>query len=235
MYILKKDVLCVIPTGYGKSLVFHLLPGLLFARDNLEDVLAVSHDRHVRDVGMSEATSIIIVVSPLNSLMGNQISRLRLSGASVLGIKAKQESQDEDGMDVDCDFRLCSEEKLRCGQYHIVFAHPESFVIVILIYHDYRGDDFRTDYGKLGVLCAIFPDVPVLAMTATANIMDRRGIMGSLGLKSCKEVNGNPDRTNIFYEKLFRHGKDADSIEAILKPICFSFTQRNNKLLFIFI
>ena len=127
---LKKDVLCVLPTGYGKSLVFHLLPGLLFARDNLEDVLAVSHDRHARDVGMLEATSIIIVVSPLNSLMRNQISRLSLSGirASVLGIKAKPESQDEDGMDVDCDFRLCTEEKLRCGQYHIVFAHPESFV-----------------------------------------------------------------------------------------------------------
>ena len=94
-----------------------------------------------------------------------------------------------------------------------------------LIYHDYRGDDFRTDYGKLGVLCAIFPDVPVLAMTATANIMDRRGIRGSLGLKSCKEVIGNPDRTNIFYEKLFRHGKDADSIEAILKPIALALSK----------
>ena len=83
----------------------------------------------------------------------------------------------------------------------------------------YRGSDFRTDYSKLGVLCAIFPDVPVLAMTATANLQDQEHIKDSLGLKSFKSVVGNPDRKNIYYEKYFRHGQEIDAVEGILYPI----------------
>ena len=40
----------------------------------------------------------------------------------------------------------------------------------------YRGDDFRKDYSHLGMLCASFPNVPVLALTATANKYDRKYI-----------------------------------------------------------
>ena len=80
-----------------------------------------------RDVDMSTVTAIVIVVSPLNALINNQISRLGLSGirASVLGVKM---SQDEEFDTFDCDFRLCDEEKLRAGHYDIIFAHPESFI-----------------------------------------------------------------------------------------------------------
>ena len=82
-----------------------------------------------------------------------------------------------------------------------------------------RGSDFRKDYGKLGVLCALFPDVPVIAMTATASQADIKHIQDSLGLKSCKRIIANPDRKNIFYKKSFRHGQDVDAIQAILMPI----------------
>lgn len=84
---------------------------------------------------------------------------------------------------------------------------------------DNRGSDFRPDYSKLGVLCAIYPDVPVLAMTATANQQDRKYIVESLGLKKCRNVIGNPDRKNIFYEKVFRLGQDLEAMEHILRPI----------------
>ncbi|CAB4035844.1 ATP-dependent DNA helicase [Paramuricea clavata] len=57
--------------------------------------------------------------------------------------------------------------------------------------------DFRVDYGNLAVLCATFSSVRVVAMTATANKNDRESIKKSLGLKTCAEVVGNPDRTNI--------------------------------------
>ena len=83
----------------------------------------------------------------------------------------------------------------------------------------YRGSSFRKDYGKLGVLCALFSDVPVLAMTATASRSDIQCIQDSLGLKNCKSIVGNPDRKNIFYKKTFRTGKDMDSTQAILIPI----------------
>ena len=44
---------------------------------------------------------------------------------------------------------------------------------------DNRGCDFRPDYSKLGMLCAIYPDVPVLTMTATVNIKDIKCIIES--------------------------------------------------------
>ena len=56
--------------------------------------------------------------------------------------------------------------------------------------------------SKLGVLCAIFPDVPVLAMTATANQQDRKYIMESLGLKECQNIVGDLNRKNILYKKV---------------------------------
>lgn len=120
---LKRDVICVLPTGYGKSLIFHLLPGLLFAKQKLNMYL------NLRDVDISTITAVIIVVLPLNALVSNQISRIGLSGirASVLGVKVLQKESELDSLEVECDLQLCDEDKLRAG-YHIVFAHPESFI-----------------------------------------------------------------------------------------------------------
>ena len=85
----------------------------------------------------------------------------------------------------------------------------------------YRGAEFSTVYSRLGVLCATFPDVPVLAMTATANTMDRQEVVSSLRLKTLnfKEIIGNPDKRNIFNKKCFTAGEGIESVEAILNPI----------------
>ena len=91
----------------------------------------------------------------------------------------------------------------------------------------YRGDDFRKDYSHLGMLCASFPNVPVLALTATANKYDRKHIKESLGLKKCVEVVANPDRKNIFYEKYLRKGQDVDNIGEICRPIAIDLLQGN--------
>ena len=121
---LKRDIICILPTGYGKSLIFHLLPGLLFAKEKL----LINEYLSLRDVDMSAVTAVIIVVSPLNALISNQITRLGLSGirASVLGVKVLQQEREFDSLE--CDLRLCDDDKLRTGYYHIVFAHPESFI-----------------------------------------------------------------------------------------------------------
>ena len=87
---LQNNVMCVLPTGYGKSLIFHLLPMLLFAKLKLRGNVL----RGWRSKGVSTrlVDSIVIVVSPLNSLMSNQISRLGASGikASVINIKFRK-------------------------------------------------------------------------------------------------------------------------------------------------
>ena len=71
----------------------------------------------------------------------------------------------------------------------------------------------------MAVLCATFLSVPVVAMTATASKDDRESVKKSLGLKTCAEVVGNPDRTNIMYTKHFRGEPDVESIVRILSPI----------------
>ena len=94
---LMRDVICVLPTGYGKSLIFHVLPGLLFAKQKLDI------DLSLRNVDVSAITAVIIVVSPLNALISNQISRLDLSGirASVLGVKVSEQESEFDSLECD--------------------------------------------------------------------------------------------------------------------------------------
>ena len=83
--------------------------------------------------------------------------------------------------------------------------------------HYCRGSEFRKEYAKLGAFCAIFPDSPGIVITATASYTDMSFIQESLGLKKCKLVVAHPDRTNIYYDKVFRHGDDA--VESILTPV----------------
>ena len=119
---LNLDILAVLPTGYGKSLVFYLLPALLYAK---------KHDVSKSKVNI---TSIILVVSPLNALMANQISRLVSSGirATVLDARSSEVEEEQNDSESEavytCDFHLSDKAKLEIGHYNIVFAHPEAFV-----------------------------------------------------------------------------------------------------------
>ena len=77
---LGRDTLVVLPTGYGKSLIYYLALALLFAKTN-----------GAKDVNPDgKITSIVIVMSPLNALIKNQIDQLSLNGieAAVLGVKS---------------------------------------------------------------------------------------------------------------------------------------------------
>ena len=78
-----KDLLAVLPTGYGKSLVFHLLSSLIAEKNRRTDVLE---------------KPVIIVISPLNSLINDQlqkIDRLR-QRAVVLSVKGHDLHESED-------------------------------------------------------------------------------------------------------------------------------------------
>ena len=101
---LKKDVLCVLPTGYGKSLIFHLIPALMFARARLEQNAGSS----LWNMNMSMATTIVVVVSPLNALISNQIARLCSSGirATVLCVKHVVDEDTEKSFECDSVFAI---------------------------------------------------------------------------------------------------------------------------------
>ena len=110
---LKKDLVAVLPTGYGKSLVFQVLPRLLRERDTRATT--------------SVTQSVVLVVSPLNALMYDQISKLRARGVkvAVLGIKK--------GNDADSPVTSQWEgarESINQAGYEIVFLLPGGFFVL---------------------------------------------------------------------------------------------------------
>ncbi|ABA89619.1 ATP-dependent DNA helicase RecQ [Syntrophotalea carbinolica DSM 2380] len=181
-----QDAFVLMPTGGGKSLCFQL-PALLR-----------------QGVG--------IVVSPLISLMKDQVDALRASGVraayynSSLGQKAARQVLAE----------------LHAGQLDLLYIAPERLMSpgflerlrdmdVALIAIDEAhcisqwGHDFRPEYTQLGVLRRSFPGVPLVALTATADVQTRQDILSRLELDDDDCFVTSFDRPNIRYTVLEKH------------------------------
>ncbi|XP_028412599.1 ATP-dependent DNA helicase Q-like 1 [Dendronephthya gigantea] len=189
----KKDCVAVLPTGYGKSLIYQLLPSLLNERNTFEQI------RLGRE--LSHNTPVILVVSPLNSLICDQLRKLN-NGADLKAVFLKKDSTS-----------FCEAPDIKDALFDIMFLHPEAClssktgmdlfqsspyqksveVIVVDEAHCILewGDNFRTDYSYLGMLCSLFPSVPVLALTATASKKDREVIKSTLHMRNPLEVVGS--------------------------------------------
>ena len=101
-----------------------------------------------------------------------------------------------------------------------------SFIFLLLLlsvfFNFVRGEEFRREFKDLSALKAFFPNIPVMALTATAPPHLLKSLKESLGLKAnCKIVNANPNRVNIYLDKKVRmsthHG--FASYDQILLPI----------------
>lgn len=114
---LKKDLVAALPTGNGKSLVFQVFPRLLSERD--------SRSMSGADQSPSGNRSVVLVVSPLNALIFDQIFKLREKGvkAAILNIK-------EGGDEGDSPTLSWDREGILRATYDIVFCHPEAFFIL---------------------------------------------------------------------------------------------------------
>jgi ATP-dependent DNA helicase RecQ len=173
-----KHTLAVMPTGAGKSLCYQL-PAL--ARSGTA-----------------------LVISPLIALMHDQIR-----SAEAIGLKAASlTSADSD--------RERTIERFRAGELDLLYAAPEratldSFrrlvdrVDVALIAIDEAhcvsewGHDFRPDYRKLKGLLDEHPEVPRLALTATADARTRADVLAQLGIPDDGMIVAGFDRPNIRY------------------------------------
>ncbi len=174
------DALVLMPTGGGKSLCFQI-PAL--AR---------------------EGTA--IVVSPLIALMQDQVEALL-----QLGVKAAF-------LNSTLDARVASqlEQRLLNGELDLLYVAPERLLTsrfidllgrtpISLFAIDEAhcvsqwGHDFRPEYRQLSMLHERFPDVPRIAMTATADAPTRKEIVERLALESAKQFVASFDRPNIRY------------------------------------
>ena len=106
-----KDIVGVLPTGYGKSIIFHLLPGLFLAK--------VSS----RATEQLPSHPVIIVVLPLNALISDQIRSTKGKvKAAILNVRKGKNGED---LELD-DTRVANSSWLKDAKYDIIFTHPEA-------------------------------------------------------------------------------------------------------------
>ncbi|MGE6689379.1 DNA helicase RecQ [Stutzerimonas stutzeri] len=174
------DALVLMPTGGGKSLCYQV-PALL--REGLA-----------------------VVVSPLIALMDDQVATLDELGVSAVALNSTL------GADEQRDIA----ERIRRNEIKMLYLAPERLVQPRMLAFLQRldialfaideahcvsqwGHDFRPEYMQLGQLAELFPGVPRVALTATADKRTREEIVQRLHLENAERFLSSFDRPNIFY------------------------------------
>nr|MBP8172015.1 DNA helicase RecQ [Pseudomonas sp.] len=175
-----EDALVLMPTGGGKSLCFQV-PALL--RDGLA-----------------------VVVSPLIALMDDQVATLDELGVAAVALNST--------LSAEAQREIAA--RIRRGEIKMLYLAPERLVqprmldflrglqIALFAIDEAHcvsqwGHDFRPEYLQLGQLAELFPHVPRIALTATADMRTREEIVQRLHLENAERFLASFDRPNIFY------------------------------------
>lgn len=192
------DALVLMPTGGGKSLCYQI-PAL-----------------------MMEGTA--VVVSPLISLMKDQVEALHANGIEAATLNS--------GIPVDEERRI--RELCMSGKIRLLYISPERLMLeldwlaesmrVSLFAIDEAhcisqwGHDFRPEYTQLGIIHDRFPEVPVIALTATADKLTKTDIVEKLRLRNPRIFISSFDRPNLSLD-VKRGLSAADKLRAIMQVI----------------
>ncbi|KAJ9586228.1 hypothetical protein L9F63_020137 [Diploptera punctata] len=199
-----EDVILIMPTGGGKSLCYQL-PALV-------------------KPGMS------IVVSPLVSLMEDQLMALK-----ALNVNAKMLSATSTKEEVN---EIQNDMVNKNGRLKLLYVTPEKLakskrfmtklqkmyglgrlsLIAIDEVHccSQWGHDFRPDYKFLGVLKAMFPDVPMLGLTATSTSKITIDVQKMLSIQGCLVFRASFNRPNLYYEVRIKSSNQEECLQELV-------------------
>ncbi|GLI58828.1 hypothetical protein VaNZ11_000592 [Volvox africanus] len=197
-----RDVLCLLPSGGGKSLCYQL-PALV-------------------------SSGLTLVVSPLLSLIQDQVLSLRalgIDGACLTSLSSKEDVAAVYGKMDRGELKLLyvTPEKIVSSKRFmskLEKVHQAGRLDRIAIDEAHCasawGNDFRPDYKKLGVLKQQFSQVPILALTATATHQVCEDLKTILRISGCEFFRASVNRPNLLYEVLPKPAGASDAIAAIV-------------------
>jgi ATP-dependent DNA helicase RecQ len=181
-----KDAFVLMPTGIGKSICYQI-PSII---------------RH--GVGL--------VISPLIALMQDQVGALRQSGVSAEFLNSsltRQEAQLVENRVVSgkADILYVAPERLQSVGFQ---RFIEKFPIAVFAIDEAHcvsqwGHDFRPEYLTISEVTDNFPNVPRIALTATADAVTRQDILDKLKLERAAQFVSSFDRANIYYRVLLKN------------------------------
>ncbi len=184
------DVFCMMATGSGKSMMFQL-PAVALREQS--GVLATA-----------------LVISPLVSLIEDQVRLLCARGVSAIAIGGSSTREEEEkAMKGDYTIIYSTPEKIGVWKYGLQALQTNTRIVCVAVDECHCalewGHDFRPAYSELGVLRDWLPGVPMLALTATATSTARDDIVRSLRLRpSALLVCTTFNRPNLKYSVLNR-------------------------------
>ena len=194
------DTLAVMPTGGGKSLCYQL-PALIMP-------------------------GLTVVVSPLISLMQDQVASLKTAGIHSAFLNSTLSWEEyctavNDIKSGQVKIVYVSPEGLATGRIRELLSSPEIKIACITIDEAHCvsqwGHDFRPDYLEIKSIRHLFPDAVMLALTATATEHVRQDICKNLGMKNPKVFISSFNRENIYLEVQPKRGAMETVINYIRK------------------